>query len=260
MKTYCVKCKKDTENLDSKIFRTKNNILLMQSTCSDCKNKKSRFVKKQEAEGLLSNLGTNTPFSKTPLLNFFNKFLLTGDKVMPEMHLRQQEFTYSACGLFTKNKERIEKFMGTGNTDFIYKNEPNKACFKHDMTYGKAKDLVRRTLSDKILRDKAFKIGSDPKYDGYKRGLASMVYKFFDIKSSGSSIISEANYQLVDEVHKPIIRKFKKRKVYASFRDNIWGVDLAGMQLLSRYNQGIRYLLCAVDLFSKYAWVIPIKD
>ena len=98
----------------------------------------------------MSNLGINTPFSKIPLLNSFNKFLLTGDKVMPEMHLRQPEFTYSACGLFTKNKERIEKFMGTGNKDFIYKNEPNKACFKHDMTYGEAKDLVRRTQSDKF--------------------------------------------------------------------------------------------------------------
>ena len=87
-----------------------------------------------------------------------------------------------------------------------------------------------------------------------------MVYKFFDKKSSGSGIINEANYQLADELHKPIIRKFKKRKVYSSFRDNIWGVDLADMQSLSRYNKGIRYLLCAIDLFSKYAWVIPIKD
>ena len=69
MKTYCLKCKKDTENVDSKIFRTKNNRLLMQSICSDCKNKKSRFVKKQEAESLLSNLRLNTPFSKIPLLN-----------------------------------------------------------------------------------------------------------------------------------------------------------------------------------------------
>ena len=128
------------------------------------------------------------------------------------------------------------------------------------MAYGKAKDLVRRTQSDKVLRDKAFKIASDPKYDGYQRGLASMVYKFFDKKSSGSGIINEANYQLADELHKPIVRKFEKRKVYSSFRDNIWGVDLADMQSLSRYNKGIRYLLCAIDLFSKYAWVIPIKD
>ena len=69
MKTYCLKCKKDTENIDPKIVRTKNNRLLMQSTCSNCKSKKSRFVKKQEAKGLLSNLGVNTPFSKIPLLN-----------------------------------------------------------------------------------------------------------------------------------------------------------------------------------------------
>ena len=128
------------------------------------------------------------------------------------------------------------------------------------MAYRKAKGLVRRTQSDKILRDKAFKIAGNPKYDGYQRGLVSMVYKFFDKKSSGSGIINEANYQLADELHKPIIRKFKKRKVYSSFRDNIWGVDLADMQSLSRYFKGIRYLLCAIDLFSKYAWVIPIKD
>ena len=79
-------------------------------------------------------------------------------------------------------------------------------------------------------------------------------------KSSGSEIANEPNYQLANELHKPIIRKFKKRKVYSSFRDNIWGVDLADMQSLSKYNKGIKYLLCAIDLFSKYAWVIPIKD
>ena len=128
------------------------------------------------------------------------------------------------------------------------------------MAYGKAKDSVRRTQSDKVLRDKAFKIASDPKYDGYQRGLASMVYKFFGKISSRSGIVNEPNYQLANELHKPIIRKFKKRKVYSSFRDNIWGVDLADMQSLSKFNKGIKYLLCAIDLFSKYAWVIPIKD
>ena len=111
-----------------------------------------------------------------------NKFLLVGDKFMPEMHLRQPGFTYSACGPFTKNKERIEKFMKSGNTDFIYKNELDKACFQHDMAYGKSKDLVRRTQSDKVLRDKAFKIASNPRYDGYQRGLASRFINFL-IKS-----------------------------------------------------------------------------
>ena len=102
-----------------------------------------------------------------------NKFLLVGDKFMPEMHLKQPGFTYSACDSFTKNKERIEKFMKTRNTDFIYRNKLDKAYFQHNMAYGKAKDLDRRTQSDKVLRDKAFKITSDPKYDGYQRVLVS---------------------------------------------------------------------------------------
>ena len=95
-----------------------------------------------------------------------NKFLLPGDKFMLEMHFKQPGFTYSACGPFTKNKERIEKFMQTGNTDFIYKNELDKACFQHDMAYGKSKHLIEITQSDKVLKDKAFKFASNPKYDG----------------------------------------------------------------------------------------------
>ena len=162
-----------------------------------------------------------------------NNFLLVGDKCMPEIHLRQPGFTYSACGPFTKNKERIKKFMITGNIDFIFKNKLDKAGFQHDMAYGKSKDLVRRTQSDKVLRDKAFKIASNSKYDGYQRGLASMVYTFFGKTSSGISITNELNYQLANELHKPINKKFKKRKVYSSFNDNIWGVDLADMQSLS---------------------------
>ena len=96
-----------------------------------------------------------------------NTFLLVGDKFMPEMHLKQSSFTCSACGLFTKNKERIEKFMQTGNTDFIYRIELGKACFQHDMAYGKSKDLVKGTQSDKVLKDNAFKIVSNLKYDSY---------------------------------------------------------------------------------------------
>ena len=122
-----------------------------------------------------------------------NKFLLVGDKFMPKMHLKQPGFSYSACGQLKNNKERIEKFVKTANTDFIYKNELDKACFQHDMAYGKAKDLVRRTQSDKVLRDKAFTIASDPKYDGYQGGLASMAYKFFYKTSKGSGITNESN-------------------------------------------------------------------
>ena len=134
------------------------------------------------------------------------------------------------------------------------------------MFYGKSKDLVKRTPSNKVLKDKAFKIASNPKYDGCKRGLASMVYKCFDKKSaslskfSGSGIANEPNHQLANELHKPIIRKIFLKRVYSSFRDNIWGVDLADIQSLNKYNKGIKYLLCATDLFSKHAWVVPIKD
>ena len=108
------------------------------------------------------------------------------------------------------------------------------------------------------MSNTAFKISSDPKYDGYQRVLASMVYKFFDKKSSGSGVATEPNYQ--NELYKQIIRKFKRRKVYSSCRDNIWGADLANMESLSKYNKETKCLLCAIDIFSKYAWVVPLKE
>ena len=92
-----------------------------------------------------------------------NKFLLSADKFMPEMNLKEPGFTYSACGLFTRNKHELDK-----------------ACFQHDMAYGKYKDLEKRTPRDEVLKDKPFAIANNPKHDGYQRGLASMVYKFFD--------------------------------------------------------------------------------
>ena len=193
--------------------------------------------------------------------NIINKFLLAGDKFMPEMHLRQPQFTYSACGPFTKHKQRIQKFRETGDTNYIYKNELDKACFAHDSAYSDSKDLTKRTVADKIFKNRAFDIAKDPKYDGCQRGVASMVYKFFDKKSSGSGVkLIPENKQPANELHKPIIRKFEKRKVYSTFKDNIWGFDLADMQLLSKYNKGIRFLLCVIDIFSKYAWVVPLKD
>ena len=138
----------------------------------------------------------------------------------------------------------------------------DKACFQHDMAHGDFKDLKSRTQSDKVLKNKAFEIASNPKYDGYQRGLASMVYEFFDKKSKGPGIKNKIkeNQQLANEIHKPIIRKFKKRKVYYFFKDNIWSVDLADMQLISKPNKGIRYLLYATDLFSKYAFAVSLKD
>ena len=193
-----------------------------------------------------------------------NNFLLVGGKFMSEMHLRQPEFTYSACGPFTKNKERIQRLKKTGDTSYIYKNELDKACFQHDVAYGEFKDLTKRTAADKVLRDKAFKTASDQKYDEYQRGLASMVDKFFDKNSQGSGrplsstsqlANNKENIQLADEFHKPIIKKFKKREVYSSLRDN-----LADTQLLSKFNKGFRFSLCVFNIFSKFAWVIHLKD
>ena len=100
-----------------------------------------------------------------------NKFLLAGDKFMPEMHLKQLGFTYSAFGPFTKNKERIQKFKQTGDTNYTYKNELDKACFQHDMPYGAFKDLKRRTFSDKVLRNKAFDIAKILNMMGIKEDL-----------------------------------------------------------------------------------------
>ena len=198
--------------------------------------------------------------------NIINKFLLAGDKFKSEMHLRQPQFTYSGCGPFTKHKQRIQKFKETEDTNYIYKDELDKACFAQDAAYSDIKDLTKRTVVDKILGNRALNIAKDQIYDGYQRGLVSMVYIFFDKKSKGSgekhinTKLAPQSQQLAEDLQKPIIAKFEKRKVHAAFKDNIWGADLADMQLLSKYNKGIRFLLCVIYIFSKYAWVVRLKD
>ena len=96
--------------------------------------------------------------------NLINKFLLAGDKFMPEIHLRQPQFTYSACGPFTRHEERIQKFKETGDTNYVFKNELDKACFVHDAAYSDSKDLTKRTIADKNLKNRAFDIAKDPKF------------------------------------------------------------------------------------------------
>ena len=211
--------------------------------------------------------------------NIINKYLLAGDNFMPEMHLRQPQFLYSACGPFTRHKERIKEFKRTGDTRLLYRNELDKACFKHDAAYAKYKDVQNRLISDQKLKNSAYDIASNPKYDGCQRGLAGMIYKFFNSKvvpldkktmsgkgnanhtTKHSSLERTENNKIsAEELHKPAIKNFSKRIVYSQFKDNIWGVDLADMQSLSRKNKGIKYLLCAIDLYSKYAFVISLKD
>ena len=233
--------------------------------------------------GMLLNNKTTckalVPSALINMNNLINKFLLAGNRFMPEMHLRQPQFVYSVCCPFTRHKERIKEFKRTGDTRLFYRNELDKACFKHDAAYAKYKDVENRLISDQKLKNSAYDIASNPKYDGYQRGLASMIYKFFDSKvapldkktmsgkgnanhtTKHSSLErTENNKFLAEELHKPVIKKFNKREVYSQFKDNIWGVHLADMQSLSRKNKSIKYLLCAIDLHSKYAFVIPLKD
>ena len=130
------------------------------------------------------------------------------------------------------------------------------------MAYGDFKDLPRKTASDKILRDKAFNIATNPKYDRYQRVLASIVYKYFYKKTAGGAVKNEIkpNKELAEELHKPFTREFEKQNVHPSFIDNIWDSDLADMQFMSKFNKVIRFLLCGIDIFRKYPWVISLKD
>ena len=170
--------------------------------------------------------------------------------------------------LTIKNKFKNQEIKETRDTSYIYKNELDKACFQHDIAYGDFKDLARRIASDKILRGKAFNIAKNPKYDGYQRGLASMVYNFFDKKPTRRGIDNNNNnnnnnndnnnnnyyyyyYYYLNNIY---------LKVYSGFKDSIWGADLADMQLISKFSKRFRFLLCAIDIFGKYAWVILLKD
>ena len=158
-----------------------------------------------------------------------------------------------------KTKEEYKCLKKQEIHNIFIKKEIDKACFQHDTAYGEFIDLTRRIASDKILRDKACNIAKNPKYYGYQRCLAS---KSFDKRSSGSRIKNEdiSNKELVEESHKPIIRKFDKRNVNPLFIDIICGADVADMQLIRKLNKGFRLLLCVIDIFSKHAWVIPLKD
>ena len=159
--------------------------------------------------------------------------LLAGDKFMPGIHLKQPGFTYSACQPFTKNKGRIEIFKETGDTNYIYKNEFDKAYFQNAMVYEDFKDLARGIASDKVFRDEAFIIAKNPKYEGYQRGLAAIGVFFnkksaslTDKSSAGRRVnmhvnnkikqnqrpIDLATQKLAEELHKPIIEKLKKEQ------------------------------------------------
>ena len=174
-----------------------------------------------------------------------NKFLLAGDTFMPEMHSKQPAFTFSACGPFTKNKERIQKFKETGDTKYISKNELDKACFQHDMAYG---DFSRIQQEEQLL----LKIQN-------LMDIKEVLFLWFTIFLMPQKNEIKQHQQLAEELHRPIIKKCKEEK-FILLKDNIWSTDLADMQLISKFNKRNRFLLCVIDIFSKYAWVVPLKD
>ena len=162
--------------------------------------------------------------------DIINRLLLIRDKFMPEMHLWDPKAkNYSACGPFIRHQQRINDFTQDGRLSHIAKNRLDAACFQHDSTYNKYKDSLNRKNSDVVLKNKALKISTDPKVNGYLRSLAAMVYTFFNERTKGLGIEKK---QLAEEPQKPIIRSFKRRKVYSSFKDNIWGAALADMTLI----------------------------
>ena len=196
--------------------------------------------------------------------DIINKILLIGDKFMPEMHLWNPKVKkYPACCPFTRHIQRINDFIKDGKLSHILKNRLDAACFQHDSAYAEYKDRLNRRQSDVVLKNKALKIAMDPRINEYQRGLASMVYKCFDERTKGSGLKYDKklneNKQLANELHKPIIKNFKRRKEYFSFKANIWGVELADMSLISKFNKGIKCLLCVIDLFSRNSGVIPLK-
>ena len=143
--------------------------------------------------------------------------------------------------LLRKTKKEFKKLKETEDSRYIYQNELDKAWFQHDLTYGDFEDLNKRTTADKVLRDKAFSIAKNPKHDGCRHGLAFMVYKFFNKITSGGKVKTEniSNKELAEELHKTIVKKIKKRKVQSTFKDNVWGADVADIQLISKFKKGL---------------------
>ena len=175
---------------------------------------------------------------------------MTGIKFTLQLHLKEAGFIYSACGPFPKQREKNQNFRETGNLTHLYKNELDKACFPHDVAYSDTKDLGKRTIPDKILKDRAYEIARNRNYHGYQRALTSMVYKsFWEKTGSGISAIE----QLAEKLQKPVIKKFKRRKIYARFQFNIWATNLPEMETLFSKNKSVKYLLCMLYIFTKHA-------
>ena len=186
--------------------------------CAIFGKKTSTFIKNKELHNFSSISNDNFKINK-----IINRLLLIADKFTPELKLKQQGFPYSACGPCNKHCEGIQKFREAGN---LYKNESDKAFFAQDAAYSDSKDLAKRIISDKILKERADESARNRGYDGYQRALASMFYNFLDKKTGSGAIVTSkvrasVNEQLAEELHKPVIKQFERRKIYVRFKDNV---------------------------------------
>ena len=220
MKPIVSVVKKTNANENSSVTKTEKNVLMVLSKCSFCGKKKSTFITFQELSNF-NNFGIKLKTNK-----IINKFSLTGDNDIPEFHLKLPVFPYSACGPFRNHRERTRPFRETGTLKHLYRNEFHNACFAHDARYSDSKGLAKRAISDKILKDKADEIARNCNYDRYQKHCQVwpiVFFFFFDQKTrSGVSI----NQKLAEELHRAAIKKFKRRKNYARFKDNIWAEQI----------------------------------
>ena len=231
---YCVKCKKRTDTTNEQITTTKNNRHMKRGICAICGTTETQFIKSPKGGSLLNKVINNLPV---------------------EMHLPGHNFT----GPGTKLNKRL-------NPDLTPKkwskpiNRVDKAAYNHDICYLKNNDTAtRNAVCDKNMLKELEGIYNPTIKEKMERGLVSFLIGTkarFGWGVGGKKKVST----LAEELHKPVRRKFKRRRVLVNGIDKIWAADLADMQAFSKFNRGIKYLLAVIDVFSKYGWLIPLKD
>ena len=248
---YCVKCKIKTDSKNTLLVKSKNNRSMLTGYCIVCGTKKCSFIKSTNGNGILNNLIGNLPVE-------LHLPAEKGEYVIDGSFNNLKKYSY--CGPGTKYQHRVrEGYQGI--------NELDSMCKLHDQFYDENQDTKTRNISDVALAHRANEIATDPKYDMKQRRDAKFVSVILKNKARfGLGIqknlhsTKESFQQLAEELHKPIRKKFKRRHVITKGIDDVWSCDLVEMQEWSRDNKGYRYILNVVDVFSKYAWSIPLKD
>ena len=237
---YCVRCKKNTKTTNEQIATTSNNRQMKRGKCAICGTTKTQFVKSSKGGSILNKMINNLPI---------------------EMHLLGHNFT----GPGTKLNKRL-------NADLTPKewskpiNRIDKAAYHHDICYLKNNDTAtRNNVCDKNMLKEMKDIYNPTLRERMERGLVSTLIgtkkRFGWGVTTGTGYIKKKKFSvLAEELHKPVKRKFNKRRVLVNGIDKIWAADLADMKVLSEDNDGVNFLLLVIDIFSKYGWIVPLKN